>query len=70
MPADVRTFMERVMAGEILNPERVILDEIDAWNRSVVFMTLPYYLGMSTDEYRLWVENRASIFQLVERRRA
>ena len=70
MPVDMRSFMERMMAGGIDNPEREILDEIDTWSTAKDFMTLPYYLGMSADEYRLWVDNKASLVQLTERRKA
>ena len=75
MSADVRPFMERLVAGEIVNPEREILDEIDLWHVDFkdgrqAFEALPHYLGMSDQEYRLWVENRASLEQLLERRKA
>lgn len=70
MPPDLRSFMERVAAGEVNNPEAEILDEIDNWHSGSGLTSLDYYLGMSPQEYRAWVENRSSIVQLVERRKA
>jgi hypothetical protein len=62
--------MERVVAGEVANPEAEILDEIDTWNVAKEFVTLPFFLGMTPAEYKAWVENRSSILQLVEQRKA
>lgn len=70
MPPDARSFMERVAAGEIDNPEAEILNEIDLWAAGSRRITLDDYLGMSPDEYSRWVRNSATIMQLVEKRRA
>lgn len=51
------TFVERVLSGEVLDPQEEILDEIDAWHEANgAGCTIFEWLGMSRDEYALYVE--------------
>jgi hypothetical protein len=58
------SYMDLLLRGEALMPD--IDDFIDAWHdapdgSAVSAMTLGQYLGMTEDEYRLWVEHPSSL---------
>ncbi|MDC3962868.1 hypothetical protein [Polyangium jinanense] len=50
-----KTFVERVLDGEILDLD-TIDDEIDAWHESDADCPLHEWLGLTRDEYALFVE--------------
>jgi hypothetical protein len=56
------TFIDKVLDGEVLDPQEEILDEIDAWH-DTGDTSLPIYewLGMSRQEYALYVEKPKSL---------
>jgi hypothetical protein len=49
----VQTFMERYLAGEARDDE--IDDYVDAWHTTPGGQELHEFLGMSKDEYGLWL---------------
>lgn len=56
------TFIDQVLAGEILNPEGAINDAIDRWHEDGS-ETRPLHdvLGMTWEEYSLWAESPESL---------
>ncbi|MDQ7908695.1 hypothetical protein RB614_29595 [Phytohabitans sp. ZYX-F-186] len=55
-----RTFVDACLAGEALLSE--IDSFVEAWHEDdSVTCELPEYLGMSSDDYRLWVERPESL---------
>jgi hypothetical protein len=67
------TYMELLLGGEAL-PQQID-DFIDAWHdapegSSVSSQSLEEFLGMSLDEYRLWVEHPESLRFIAAARKA
>lgn len=54
--SDGQKFTDLVLAGEIVDPEAEITDWIDRWHRSDSSEALHDWLGLSWDEYALFVE--------------
>lgn len=63
-----RTFVSRALAGEILDLE-AIDDEIDRWHGASTSMSLPEWLGLSDDEYALFVEKPEALAVILMARR-
>jgi hypothetical protein len=61
------TFMELVVSGGAFLDD--VDDFIDAWTREHTTESLAEYLGMTQEEYGLWVEQAASLRFIVEARR-
>jgi hypothetical protein len=61
------TFVERCLQGRANLDE--IDDYIDEWRNSTDDRELHDYLGMSWDEYRLWVERPAALRHILFSRR-
>lgn len=53
-----RSFMEQVTAGDV--PFNRIDEFVSAWHETSGPLELDEFLGMTSDEYRLWVENPRS----------
>lgn len=50
-------FLQRCLDGDVLDPDEEIDDEIDEWHDSSRKLPpLHEFLGMSWEEYQLWVE--------------
>lgn len=60
------TYMERVLGGEAFLDE--IDDFVDAWHAGTSTIDLATFLGMSWDEYRLWVERPNALRLIVAAR--
>jgi hypothetical protein len=56
MSEPVQTFVQRVLAGSIVDPSTAVLDAIGAWHESDSDVELHDWLGMTRDEYALFVE--------------
>lgn len=54
MSSDRQSFMEQLIKGEA--PPEAMDDFIDLWHEGDDTRSLPEFLGMSEDEYGLWVE--------------
>ena len=63
-----RTIVERFLSGEECDPARID-DEIDAWHEADTTVPLHEWLGLSPDEYQLYVEKPASIRIILTARR-
>ncbi len=51
------TFIERTLAGEILEPEKEIESFVAKWHQAEADLPpLHEWLGMTWEEYSLWVE--------------
>jgi len=64
MPRMIRVkplnFIERALAGEVLEPDKEIYDAVDAWHDDPdAELSLHAYLGMTDEEYALWLEKPA-----------
>ena len=55
-----RSIVERFLSGEECDLTRID-DEIDAWHEADTTMPLHEWLGLTPDEYQLYVEKPASI---------
>ena len=62
----MKTFLEKVSSGETRGED--IEEHVQAWHESSAECSLAEYLGMSDDEYALWVE-RPSALDLIIRAR-
>jgi hypothetical protein len=60
-------FIERVLAGEIADLD-AIDDDIAAWHDSATVLPLHEWLGMTDDEYTLFVERRDALRVIVAAR--
>lgn len=61
-----RTFVDRVLAGEVITPDDAIEDEIARWSKMMPSPApLHDWLGMSRDEYRLWVERPEALREIL-----
>ena len=68
-----QTFMDLLMDGEVLSQD--IDDFVDAWHDGAEddassSMELSKFLGMTEDEYRLWVEQPESLKYIAAARKA
>jgi len=63
----VQTFMERYLAGEARDDE--IDDYVDAWHARPGGQELHEFLGMSKDEYGLWLRNPDALSEIGRARR-
>ena len=55
-----RSIVERLVSGEEYDLTRID-DEIDAWHEADTAVSLHEWLGLTSDEYQLYVEKPASI---------
>jgi hypothetical protein len=55
-----RSIVERFLSGEECDLSRID-DEIDAWHEADTTMPLHEWLGLTSDEYQLYVQEAASI---------
>ena len=62
-----RTFVERALAGEISGLD--IDDEIERWHESAGGESLAAWLGMSDEEYQLFVEQPDALGLILNARR-
>lgn len=53
------SFVERALKGKVLVPAEEIDDEIDLWTKTETDEPLATWLGMTSEEYALWVEKSA-----------
>jgi len=64
------SFMERCLAGQVLQPNATIDDEIDRWHENDGFgVELHDWLGMTWDEFRLWGEQPVALRAILAARR-
>lgn len=50
------TFIDRVLAGDVLEPEQEIENMVARWHRSDTELALHDWLGFTWPEYALWAE--------------
>src|SRR6266850_6353241 len=62
------TFVERYMRGEVLSED--IDDYVDCWHNNSGGKLLHEFLGMSEDEYSLWLRDPDALPHIVRARRA
>lgn len=55
----MKTFLELVLTGEAQGED--IEDFVDHWHEGETACSLTEFLGMSDDEYALWVEQPATL---------
>ena len=64
-----QNYIERVLAGYVLDPEEELDDAIDEWHDAKPEVPLFEFLGMTRDEYKLFVEKPEALeFILMARR--
>lgn len=64
------TFVDQVLAGEILDPKSAINDAIDRWHDDdSEKRTLHDALGMTWEEYSLWAEDPSTLPIILHSRR-
>ena len=61
------SFLEKVLAGKALAED--IDSYVEDWHESSTRQTLPAFLGMTDDEYALWVEQPEALSQIIYSRR-
>jgi hypothetical protein len=62
----MKKFIERCLSSDPLPDD--INDEIDRWHNSDSQEQLHDFLGMTWDEYKLWVENPKTLNSIIEKR--
>lgn len=62
------TFMDRVLSGQITDPKDEIDDYVDEWHESTSALPLHEYLGLTQQEYELWVHDRETLTETIEAR--
>jgi hypothetical protein len=55
-------FMVRARRGDFLDIRKILDDEVDLWHNSPSELSLHEWLGMSEEEYTLWVERPKAFF--------
>jgi hypothetical protein len=50
-----RSFIDRVLAGEIKDVDNEVDDAIDAWHNGDSGMELHQWLGLTKDEYKIFI---------------
>jgi hypothetical protein len=63
------TFIDRALRGEVFDPDEEIDDAIDAWHESDTSLSLSEWLGLSQDEYALFVEEPQHLGSILKARR-
>lgn len=61
-----RTFMDLVLSGEVSSG--AIDDFVEAWHSGESNLDLADYLGMSSEEYRLFVEDEGNLSRIIAAR--
>lgn len=61
------TFVDQWIQGEV--PSEAIEDFVAAWHEGAGGESLPEFLGLSDDEYALWVEEPAFLAAILSARR-
>lgn len=56
-----RTFIDRVLSGDVLDVQEEVDDAIDQWHNSDTTLELHEWLGMNPFEYELFVSQHATI---------
>ena len=64
---DERTFVDLCLEGEVLAEE--IDDFVDMWHEGSSGQTIYAFLGLTREEYGLWVEKPSSIYFILEARK-
>lgn len=65
-----QTFVDRAVAGKVFNPDAEVDDEIEEWHSlPKADVSLSTWLGMSRDEYALFVESPALLTSILHARR-
>lgn len=64
------SFLARVIAGTVADPEKAIDDEIDLWHTKPGHESLSDFLGFTEEEYCAWLEKRLSVAQIAAARTA
>jgi len=64
----MKSFIEKVLAGKATAES--IDNFIDQWHEGNGSETLPDYLGMTEDEYALWVETPEALDLIIQARTA
>ena len=60
----MKTFLELVLAGEVQRED--IEDFIDQWHEGETACSLAEFLGLSDDEYALWVEQPTALELIIQ----
>jgi hypothetical protein len=60
----MKTFLELVLAGDAHRDD--IEDFVDRWHDGEASCSLAVFLGMSDDEYALWVEKPSSLDLIIQ----
>lgn len=63
------TFMDLAVQGRFANPNKEIYDYIDAWHKSNLAPPLHKWLGMTWDEYVLYVQDANSLSVIIATKR-
>ena len=64
----MRTFLEMVLSGDAKSED--VDDFVDRWHEGRDARTLAEAMGMSDDEYALWVEKSDALALIIEARTA
>lgn len=67
MSRDVMNFVDLCMRGEALADE--IDNYVDVWHEGGTGVSLPEFLGLTRDEYALWVERPEALNFVLDTRR-
>jgi hypothetical protein len=62
-------FMDRVLRGDVANPDQAIFMEIDAWHESDSKKSLADWLGLDDEEYKAWVSHPKRLNDVIEAHR-
>lgn len=60
----MKTFMTKCILGEA-KPDQID-DYIEEWHNTPTELSLPDYLGITFDEYDLWIQNSKYIYDIVD----
>lgn len=65
-----KSFMARALDQEfaVQDMEEIVDDAIDSWHQAPPGTPLHTYLGLTWEEYALWVEHKRTVWQLVRAR--
>ena len=67
--SESKSFVARALAGEWLDPNEAIDDAIDRWHASSTDRTIYEWLGLSKDEYAIFVERPDHLRTILKARR-
>lgn len=62
------TFIDRALAGEVLDPVAEAFEAVDAWHDAPSDLDLHQWLGMTEDEYKRFAEAPAAIVDILAER--